>query len=166
MHQINQDGAGPYLCDIAPDGAKFMAMEVTRNVPGVASLSLATVADIPLVVRVPKNMNACTGGSNGATCIIRCRNTAVAGPFGGCMPVVMDEAPATAPVASTPSATPSAAVKQALVRSLIARRSFLDEVNDKIYENDDEADEDIGPLKYSSSDMSAELQVEDDEYLE
>lgn len=41
-------------------------------------------------------MPPCLGGSNGATCIIRCRNTAVAGPFGGCVPVIMEGATAAA----------------------------------------------------------------------
>lgn len=69
-----------------------MAVEVTRNVPGAAGLSLATVKDIPMTVRIPSTMQACTGGSNGATCILRCRNSAVAGPFGGCVPVMMEGA--------------------------------------------------------------------------
>lgn len=45
-----------------------------------------------MTVRIPTNMPPCTGGSNGATCIIRCRNSAVAGPFGGCVPVVLEGA--------------------------------------------------------------------------
>lgn len=89
LHQINQDGAGPYNCDISADGGDFMMMEVTQNIPGVAGLSAAQVKDMPLTVRVPAAMTTCSGGSNGATCIIRCRNTAIAGPFGGCVPVMM-----------------------------------------------------------------------------
>ena len=81
-----------YFCDISSDGGDFMAMEVTRNVPGLAGLSVAQVKDIPLVVRIPEALAGCSGGSNRATCIIRCRNTALAGPFGGCVPVMMEPA--------------------------------------------------------------------------
>ena len=90
LHQINQDGAGPYSCDFSLDGGEFKMMEVTRNVPGVAGLSIAQVVDLPLTVKIPNGMGDCKGGSNGATCIIRCRNSAIAGPFGGCVPVMMD----------------------------------------------------------------------------
>lgn len=81
----------------------FQAVEVTKNVPGVNGLSGTTVKDIPLTIRVPAGMPACTGGSNGATCIIRCRNSALAGPFGGCVPVMLEaagDAPAAAPAAA------------------------------------------------------------------
>ncbi len=27
----------------------------------------------------------CTGGPNGDACVVRCRNAAIAGPFGGCV---------------------------------------------------------------------------------
>lgn len=82
-----------FRCDISSDGGQFTSVEVTKNVPGVAGLSGVTVKDIPMTIRIPANMNACTGGSNGATCIIRCRNSAIAGPFGGCVPVMFDVAP-------------------------------------------------------------------------
>lgn len=90
LHQINQDGAGPYACDISSDGGDFMMMAITSNVPGVAGLSAATVRDYKLVAKVPAEMKSCSGGSNGATCIIRCRNAAIAGPFGGCMAAMME----------------------------------------------------------------------------
>lgn len=75
---------------MSADGGDFVALEVIKNVPGLAGLSVAQVKDIPLTVRIPDNAPNCTGGSNGATCIIRCRNTAIAGPFGGCVPMMME----------------------------------------------------------------------------
>lgn len=161
IHQINQDGAGPYSCDISADGATFMRMEVTKNVPGVGSLSLATARDFPLVVRVPESMTSCSGGSNGATCMIRCRNAAVAGPFGGCAPVVLEEATAIVPIPS-----------------VAAKRSVADEI---ITEAEAEELEQFGKrgLRYSNrvTDKSfddallevrdeAFIVVEDDEYLQ
>jgi hypothetical protein len=38
----------------------------------------------------------CTGGPNGDACIVRCRNAARAGPFGGCAAVTNAQAPAAA----------------------------------------------------------------------
>jgi hypothetical protein len=86
LHQVNQDGAGPYSCDVSASGsaADFVAMQVTKNVPGtVAGLSLASATDFPLVAQMPAGMT-CTGGPSGDACIVRCRNKALAGPFGGC----------------------------------------------------------------------------------
>ncbi|KLO06367.1 hypothetical protein SCHPADRAFT_692586 [Schizopora paradoxa] len=88
LHQVNQDGAGPYSCDISTDGSgsEFVSMEVTQNVPGFASLSLAAAQDFPLDAQLPAGTN-CTGGPDGNACLIRCRNSAIAGPFGGCVAV-------------------------------------------------------------------------------
>jgi hypothetical protein len=86
LHQVNQDGAGPYSCDVSPSGsaADFVAMQVTKNVPGtIAGLSLAAATDFPLVAQMPEG-TTCTGGPSGDACIVRCRNKALAGPFGGC----------------------------------------------------------------------------------
>ncbi|KAJ8453549.1 hypothetical protein ONZ45_g19673 [Pleurotus djamor] len=88
LHQVNGDGAGPYTCQVSADGTgqDFVQMTVTQNVPGVASLSLAKAKDIPLVAQMPAGM-ACTGGPNGDACLVRCRNSAIAGPFGSCVAV-------------------------------------------------------------------------------
>lgn len=82
-------------------------MDVTQQVPGIASISLAKATPFPLVARaslipyrfpvvvpcadagiscveMPAGMT-CTGGPTGDACIVRCRNVAIAGPFGGCV---------------------------------------------------------------------------------
>ncbi|KAL7626480.1 hypothetical protein AAE478_003252 [Parahypoxylon ruwenzoriense] len=90
FRQINQDGAGPM--EAAVDGTSggtdpdaFETAEVTQDVPGaIAGLSLATNTDFPLTVQMPDGMT-CDGTVGGAegVCIVRVRNNAAAGPFGG-----------------------------------------------------------------------------------
>lgn len=91
MLQINQDGAGPLDAAIDPtsggtDAAAFQTAEVTQDVPGVGfqGLSLATSRDFPLTVQMPAGMT-CEGTVAGVNnvCIVRVRNGAAAGPFGG-----------------------------------------------------------------------------------
>ncbi|KAL5510900.1 hypothetical protein ACEPAG_4657 [Sanghuangporus baumii] len=88
LHQVNGDGAGPYTCEVSTDatGADFAAMTVTTNVPGRNSRSNAKATDFSLVAQMPAGAT-CTGGSNGDACLVRCRNSAAAGPFGGCVAV-------------------------------------------------------------------------------
>ncbi|CAK5264597.1 unnamed protein product [Mycena citricolor] len=87
LHQVNQDGAGPYSCDVSGDGGNtFQKAQVTTQVPGFLGLSAASAQDFPLVAQMPAGM-ACTGGPNGDACIMRCRNQALAGPFGSCVAV-------------------------------------------------------------------------------
>lgn len=85
LHQVNQDGAGPYTCDVSADGGNtFQAAKVTKNVPGAfLGLSTATAEDFPLNVQMPAGMQ-CAGGPNGDACVVRCRNATPAGPFGSC----------------------------------------------------------------------------------
>ncbi|KAI1085511.1 hypothetical protein F5B20DRAFT_518641 [Whalleya microplaca] len=91
FRQINQDGAGPM--EAAVDGTSggtdpnaFKTAEVTQDVPGVGfgGLSLATNTDFPLTVQMPAGMtcDATVGGANNV-CVVRVRNSAAAGPFGG-----------------------------------------------------------------------------------
>ncbi|KAF4338039.1 gEgh 16 [Fusarium beomiforme] len=89
--QINQDGAGPMTADIdatsgGTDPSAFQSAEVTQDVPGIGiqGLSLATNTDFPLKVQMPQGMT-CEGSVGGANnvCIVRVRNGAAAGPFGG-----------------------------------------------------------------------------------
>ncbi|KAA8572926.1 hypothetical protein EYC84_003477 [Monilinia fructicola] len=68
IHQVNADGAGPYSCDL----------DQTSNA--------AKTQDFNITVQLPDDL-ACTGASTGNVCTIRCRNNAVAGPFGGCFAV-------------------------------------------------------------------------------
>ncbi|RYP75496.1 hypothetical protein DL771_002381 [Monosporascus sp. 5C6A] len=91
FRQINQDGAGPMEAAIDPtsggtDPDAFQTAEVTQDVPGlgIQGLSLATNTDFPLTVQMPAGMT-CEGTVGGANnvCIVRVRNGAAAGPFGG-----------------------------------------------------------------------------------
>ncbi|EJC99890.1 uncharacterized protein FOMMEDRAFT_93383 [Fomitiporia mediterranea MF3/22] len=86
LHQVNGDGAGPYTCEVSTDatGTSFAAMTVTTNVPGKNSRSNAKATDFALVAQMPAGAT-CTGGANGDACLVRCRNAARAGPFGGCV---------------------------------------------------------------------------------
>ncbi|POS69307.1 hypothetical protein DHEL01_v212299 [Diaporthe helianthi] len=91
IHQVNADGAGPYTCDMDPTGNSLGAtgqipLEVTNNVPGANGFSQAKTVDFNMTVKMPSDMN-CTGASTGNICTVRCRNNALAGPFGGCFPV-------------------------------------------------------------------------------
>jgi hypothetical protein len=101
LHQVNQDGAGPYSCDVSTDatGKNFQAMTMTSNVPGLASLSLATAQNFTLAAQMPEGAT-CTGGPNGNACLVRCRNEALAGPFGGCAIVQNSDGSDSDPVPS------------------------------------------------------------------
>ena len=88
IHQVNADGAGPYTCD--PDmmsnaGVISHNLTVTHNVPGVNGLSQTKAQDFNITVAMPADMR-CAGVSTGNICTLRCRNNAVAGPFGGTPP--------------------------------------------------------------------------------
>ncbi|CAG8475155.1 1967_t:CDS:2 [Acaulospora colombiana] len=50
LHQINQDGGGPYACDISTDasGTNFQPMTIVTQVPGIRGFSAATAQDFPL----------------------------------------------------------------------------------------------------------------------
>jgi hypothetical protein len=91
FHQINQDGAGPMEAAIdatsgGTDPKAFQQAKVTQDVPGIGfqGLSLATSTDFPLKVQMPAGMT-CEGTVAGVNnvCIVRVRNGAAAGPFGG-----------------------------------------------------------------------------------
>ena len=51
--------------------------------PAKNGFSQAKEQDFTINVAMPANFN-CIGASTGNICTVRCRNTAVAGPFGGC----------------------------------------------------------------------------------
>lgn len=91
FRQINQDGAGPLSADIdgtsgGTDEAAFQSAEVVTDVPGfgIQGLSLATNTEFPVEVQMPQGMtcDASVGGADNV-CVVRVRNTAGAGPFGG-----------------------------------------------------------------------------------
>ncbi|KAF2972564.1 hypothetical protein GQX73_g965 [Xylaria multiplex] len=91
FRQINQDGAGPLKADVdgtsgGTDVDAFQTAEVTQDVPGLpfGGLSLATNTDFPITVQMPAGMtcDASVGGADNV-CVVRVRNGAAAGPFGG-----------------------------------------------------------------------------------
>jgi len=89
IHQVNADGAGPYVCDVdetSNSGLITKTLKVENNVPGVNGFSQAKAQDFNVTVTMPDDLN-CSGASTGDVCTIRCRNNAVAGPFGGCFAV-------------------------------------------------------------------------------
>ncbi|PGH19444.1 hypothetical protein AJ80_03945 [Polytolypa hystricis UAMH7299] len=66
-------------------------MQVTQNVPGRRGRSRdGEATDFPLTATVPAGQT-CTGTVAGQqnVCMVRCENPALAGPFGGCVPVQM-----------------------------------------------------------------------------
>ncbi|BFZ53984.1 hypothetical protein PYCC9005_001015 [Savitreella phatthalungensis] len=91
MHQVNGDGAGPYLCQIDPTGtansATFRPVQVLKDVPGVAGLNSVVQTSYDMKLKLPDDLD-CVGGSNGRSCVVRCRNAAFAGSFGGCFGVI------------------------------------------------------------------------------
>ncbi|KAF2728180.1 hypothetical protein EJ04DRAFT_592303 [Polyplosphaeria fusca] len=89
IHQVNADGAGPYECDLdqtSNAATNFVKLQVANNVPGQNGLSQAKEQDFVINVQMPADFN-CIGASTGDICTVRCRNNAVAGPFGGCFAV-------------------------------------------------------------------------------
>ncbi|RKU46885.1 hypothetical protein DL546_009161 [Coniochaeta pulveracea] len=102
IHQVNADGAGPYVCDLdetSNSGIISQNLTVTNNVPGVNGLSQAKAQAFNITVKMPDNLS-CTGASTGNICTVRCRNNAVAGPFGGCFAVQQVD---VTPKVNTPS---------------------------------------------------------------
>ncbi|KAI1331093.1 cell surface protein [Xylariaceae sp. FL0255] len=98
--QINQDGAGPLTADVdatsgGTDPSAFQTAQVTQDVPGlgIGGLSAATQTEFPVAVQMPAGMT-CSGTVGNATnvCIVRVRNNALAGPFGGSAAFTMSSA--------------------------------------------------------------------------
>ncbi|KAA8652867.1 hypothetical protein EYZ11_003147 [Aspergillus tanneri] len=88
-HQVNQDGAGPLTADIdatsgGTDPKAFKSAKIVKDVPGVAGFSTSSTMDYEVKVQVPSGTK-CQGtvGSARNVCIVRVRNTAISGPFGG-----------------------------------------------------------------------------------
>lgn len=89
VHQVNADGAGPYVCDLVEQGNTGVITQnltVKNNVPGANGFSQEKFKDFNMTVVMPEKFD-CTGASTGNVCTVRCRNNAQAGPFGGCFPV-------------------------------------------------------------------------------
>ncbi|KAK4109258.1 hypothetical protein N656DRAFT_346288 [Canariomyces notabilis] len=93
LHQVNSDGAGPYECMLNTDGTgqTWNNIQVTQNVPGRNSRNRdGEATDFPLTASIPAGTE-CTGTVAGQdnVCLVRCQNSARAGPFGGVVPVQM-----------------------------------------------------------------------------
>jgi hypothetical protein len=89
IHQVNADGAGPFECDMDETSnavTTFTPLKVSNNIPGSFGLSQAKEKDFVINVQMPDKFN-CLGASTGNICTVRCRNNAIAGPFGGCFAV-------------------------------------------------------------------------------
>ncbi|KAJ5201919.1 uncharacterized protein N7498_006582 [Penicillium cinerascens] len=88
-HQVNQDGAGPLHADVdatsgGTDPKAFKPAKVVENIPGVAGASTTSTMDFEVKIQVPAGTK-CTGVVDGIenVCIVRVRNSAISGPFGG-----------------------------------------------------------------------------------
>ncbi|KAI0845442.1 hypothetical protein F5Y00DRAFT_265538 [Daldinia vernicosa] len=107
IHQVNADGAGPYACDLVEagnNGVISQNLTVENNVPGVNGFSQAKTQQFEILVNMPDNFT-CSGSSAGNVCTVRCRNNALAGPFGGCFPVQqVDVEPSQNTAAKVPTA--------------------------------------------------------------
>ncbi|KAK1780101.1 hypothetical protein QBC45DRAFT_117456 [Copromyces sp. CBS 386.78] len=134
LHQINQDGAGPFTCMINADAkaTEWTEIKVATNVPGRNGLSRATKTDFPLIASIPADQ-ACTGTAAGQDnlCLVRCQN---ARSFGGVVPVQLaggagagaggGNTNTTVPV--TNSTTAAKGNKRPLARRFFAKRSDLE----------------------------------------
>jgi hypothetical protein len=145
LHKINEDGGGPFFCDFTTDGEKFTPMQVTRNVPGFLGLGLGRVQNFPLTVKIPADVATCTAGPNKDTCMVRCRNAAVAGPFGGCAPVrlagVTAAPEAAAETAETPAASSAPATEGAAAAIVADADATSAEVTPALVKRSDDDDE-------------------------
>ncbi|KAK4238181.1 hypothetical protein C8A03DRAFT_44050 [Achaetomium macrosporum] len=129
LHQVNSDGAGPYTCMINADGtaATWTDIQVTQNVPGRNSRNRDGAAtDFPLTASIPADQT-CTGTVAGQenVCLVRCQNSARAGPFGGVVPVQMaDPAAAGNAAGGNGTAVAAAAKKGNAAAAAKARRAL------------------------------------------
>ncbi|KAF9880145.1 cas1 appressorium specific protein [Colletotrichum karsti] len=103
LHQVNGDGGGPYDCMINGDatGASWTNINVITTPPGQNSRNRqGAMTDFPMRAQIPADQT-CTGtvaGQNNV-CLVRCQNAARAGPFGGIVPVQMNQ-PGNTPAAA------------------------------------------------------------------
>ncbi|KAJ9626195.1 hypothetical protein H2203_003827 [Taxawa tesnikishii (nom. ined.)] len=126
IHQVNADGAGPYSCDLDQSSnanVQFVPLKVSNNVPGVNGLSQAKEQDFTIKVQLPDNMN-CFGASTGDICTVRCRNNALAGPFGGCFAIQQSDGAGR--TNSTPAAVDTAQTLDAVLKQVAVNKQDLD----------------------------------------
>ncbi|KAK6525168.1 hypothetical protein TWF694_005314 [Orbilia ellipsospora] len=118
VHQVNQDGAGPYRCRVDQVGlghGKWSGwLPIRTNVPGAPYSFRAegTLHNYPLVVNIPANIK-CGGRFRYGNvvfenlCMLRCENLAKNGPFGGCIPFQQIVPPAKPVAKPKPKAKPT-----------------------------------------------------------
>ncbi|CAI4213590.1 unnamed protein product [Parascedosporium putredinis] len=126
IHQVNADGAGPYSCDldVTSNASRLtgqIPLNVTNNVPGVNGFSQAKAQDFVMTVQLPADFQ-CTGASTGNICTVRCRNNALAGPFGGCFAVQQTDVEATA---NTPQNIKTAQGLEATLAQVLSNQQDL-----------------------------------------
>ncbi|KIY53578.1 hypothetical protein FISHEDRAFT_12021, partial [Fistulina hepatica ATCC 64428] len=75
IYQVNADGGGPFTAEINEDATaeSWTSIEVTSQPPGVNGIIHGAPANSTIAVTIPSNVT-CTGGTDGATCIIRLNN--------------------------------------------------------------------------------------------
>jgi len=109
VHQMDAEGAGPYTCEIdhTGTGIAFITLAIQQNVPrSVSKVPTTTSQDYPLELLIPQGIS-CHGGQSGNIRLIRCRNNASTGPFGGCVPVQMTSSESTNQEATSSSPSSS-----------------------------------------------------------
>ncbi|KAK6360316.1 hypothetical protein TWF730_006463 [Orbilia blumenaviensis] len=103
MSQQNTDGGGPYSCEIDQSGTgqNFVPMETTgKDCLGLYGANLCKNQDWYVGAILPKDLD-CKGTTIGEKkkdtlermCLIRCKDDAPNGPFGGCIPVQQVDGP-------------------------------------------------------------------------
>ena len=91
------------------DESAFQPAQMIADVPGtVAGLSGTTTTDFPIKVQMPAGM-ACSGtvaGQSGV-CVVRVKNSALTGPFGGSAVFTQDAGAASATTGNATAAAKS-----------------------------------------------------------
>ncbi|EPS37734.1 hypothetical protein H072_8597 [Dactylellina haptotyla CBS 200.50] len=132
LHQVNADGAGPYICmvDTTGTGNNFVPLMVSQQVAGTDGNNDARPASTNALFAKFAPATRCTGTFGGKTgvCMVRCQNNSTAGPFGGCVPVqivdpAQQAAAAKAAEAAKTKAAANAAAKDAAAKAKVAAKN-------------------------------------------
>lgn len=74
----------PTSCGSDPDA--FVGVDILQDVPGsgLSGLSISTNTDYKMIIQMPEDMICkCSMAGVNNICVVRIRNQALAGPFGG-----------------------------------------------------------------------------------
>ncbi|KAJ7357190.1 hypothetical protein DFH08DRAFT_851283 [Mycena albidolilacea] len=115
LHQVNQDGAGRLPSPSKfPESSGFRSQRppISRSPLRSPRTPLNSSTDFLGLIILYSGM-ACTAGPNGDACIMRCRNPALAGPFGSCVAVAQGGAAASAGNATAGTAAAAAPAEAA-----------------------------------------------------